>query len=117
MATPEGKVKAKIDKALKELGVWFFSPQAGPYGRAGVPDRIVCAGGIFVGIEAKADATKKPTRLQIHCMGKITAAGGKCFVVYDDASLATAMVFITKMHRRHQSASSKETEGPSVPVE
>lgn len=93
-STPEGRVKTKVDRAMHGLGVWFFSPQAGPYGRAGIPDRIVCANGHFIGIEVKADKTKKPTRLQMQCMQKIEAAGGKCFVVYDDSTLAEAVEYI-----------------------
>lgn len=87
MTTPEGAVKRKLDKMLAQLGVWYFSPQAGPHGRAGIPDRIVCARGTFVGIEVKADATKHPTRLQKSCMAQIEAAGGMCFVVYDDVTI------------------------------
>lgn len=94
MTTPEGKIKAKVDKALVQLKVWWFSPQAGPYGKAGIPDRIVCAGGKFIGIEVKADRTKKPTRLQISCMEKIESSGGRCFVVCDDESLAEAVAYI-----------------------
>jgi hypothetical protein len=94
MATPESKVKAKVDKMLNQLGVWFFSPQAGPFGRAGIPDRIACVNGHFVGIEVKADASKKPTKLQLDCMAKIEASGGKCFVVCDDETLAMARDYI-----------------------
>lgn len=94
MATPESKVKAKVDKMLTQSGVWWFSPQAGPFGRAGIPDRIVCVDGHFIGIEVKADRTKKPTRLQVQCMAKIEAAGGKCFVVYDDETLEEARAYI-----------------------
>jgi hypothetical protein len=43
--------------------------------------------GQFVGIEVKADRTKKPTQLQRHCMAQIEAAGGKCFVVFDVETL------------------------------
>lgn len=93
-STPEGRVKAKIDRELHRLGVWFFSPQAGPYGRSGIPDRLACVNGHFVGIEAKADKTKKPTRLQVQCMNKIEAAGGKCFVVCDDDTLWQAVAYI-----------------------
>lgn len=96
MPTPESKIKARVDKALKQLRVWFFSPQAGPFGRAGIPDRIICANGHFIGIECKADGTKKPTRLQVDCMRKIEAAGGKCFLVYDDATLEEAMEYIAE---------------------
>lgn len=89
MATPESKIKAKLDRMLKSLGrdVWYFSPQAGPYGRAGIPDRIVCVNGFFFGIECKADAKARPTELQIKCMNEIADAGGRSFVVCDDASI------------------------------
>ncbi len=85
--TPEGKIKAKVDKLLHQYKVWFYSPQAGPYGRAGIPDRVAIVRGQFVGIEVKADRTKKPTQLQRNCMAKIEAAGGKCFVVCDVETL------------------------------
>lgn len=87
MPTPEGRVKAKVDRLLKAKGVWYFSPQAGPYGRSGIPDRIAVVRGIFVGIECKADPYKKPTALQLECMRQIEDAGGKCFVVDSQSSL------------------------------
>lgn len=89
MSTPESKIKAKLDRALKAMApaVWYFSPQAGPYGRAGIPDRIVCVNGYFFGIECKADRTCKPTALQVKAMNDIADAGGRCFVVCDDASI------------------------------
>lgn len=101
MATPEGKIKARVDKALHQAGVWFYSPQAGPYGRSGIPDRIAIVGGLFVGIECKADRTKKPTRLQVQCMAQIEAAGGKCFLVYDEDSLAQLVKFIQGIAKPH----------------
>jgi hypothetical protein len=86
--TPEGKIKKKLDKMLKgKPGVWSFPPQAGPFGSAGIPDRIACVHGHLLGIEAKADIMKKPTALQHQCMSKIRAAGGTCFVVYDDETI------------------------------
>lgn len=87
MPTPEAKVKTKVDKLLHQRKVWFYSPQAGPYGRAGIPDRVAIVRGQFVGIEVKADRTKKPTQLQRNCMAQIEAAGGKCFLVFDDETL------------------------------
>lgn len=94
MATPESKIKAKVDKLLHQHKIWFFSPQAGPYGRAGIPDRIAIVSGLFVGIEVKADRSKKPTQLQRDCMAKIEAAGGKCFVVCDDTTLGELKEFL-----------------------
>jgi len=92
--TPEGKIKNKLDKMLKYEKVWYYSPQAGPFGRAGVPDRVAILGGQFLGIECKADRSKKPTALQLKCMQEIEDAGGKCFVVCDDESIEQVREYI-----------------------
>jgi hypothetical protein len=92
--TPEGKVKKKLDKELKLRDLWYFNPQAGPFGKAGVPDKLLCVKGHLIGIECKADKTKKPTALQVKCMEEIEAAGGKCFVVCDDETMAVALEYI-----------------------
>lgn len=92
--TPEGKIKNKLDKMLKSEKVWYYSPQAGPFGRAGVPDRVAILEGQFVGIECKADRTKKPTALQLKCMKEIEMAGGKCFVVFDDETIEEVRKYI-----------------------
>jgi hypothetical protein len=95
--TPEGRIKRRLDKMLKEEGVWFYSPQAGPFGVSGIPDRVACVLGRFVGIECKADKTKKPTALQEKCMRDIEAAGGKCFVAYDDETIAAVRDYIKEI--------------------
>lgn len=89
MATPEGKIKRWIDTMLKGYApyVWFFPPQAGPYGGSGVHDRVGCAYGLFFSVEAKADATCKMTARQELLRDKIIAAGGKFFLVYDKETL------------------------------
>lgn len=78
--TPEGKVKDACSRVLRELGVWYFFPATGGYGRSGVPDIIACYRGRFVSIECKADGNK-PTALQLREMETIAAAGGLAFVV------------------------------------
>jgi len=88
--TPEGKIKRMLDAELKRLGVWYFCPQAGPYGSRGIPDRVVIVRGLFVGIECKASPTHKPTALQAKCMKDIESAGGMCFLVYDRATVDNA---------------------------
>jgi hypothetical protein len=85
--TPEGKIKKKIDKLLKKYGVWYFKPQAGAFGKSGIPDYICCFYGQFIAIEAKADYTKKPTALQLKCMEDIEGAWGRAYVVFDDDTL------------------------------
>ncbi len=99
MATPEGRIKAALDKMLKAERVWFYPPQAGPFGSAGIPDRVAVVDGWFVGVECKADATKKPTALQLKCMADIEAAGGKCFVVYDKATIEQVREWIHARRR------------------
>lgn len=93
-ATPEKKIKSALDRMLREEKVWFFSPQSGIYGAAGIPDRIAIVDGRFVGIECKADRTKKPTALQVLRMREIEEAGGKCFVVYDHETITAVQKWI-----------------------
>ena len=57
-------------------------PQAGAFGKAGIPDFILIVEGKFIGVECKADRERN-TLLQILAMEAIEKAGGKCFVVYD----------------------------------
>jgi len=78
--TPEGKVKAKVVKILKELSVYYFYPVTGGFGRSGVPDIICCVNGYFFGIECKA-GKNTPTPLQEAEMQKIRNAGGHTLVV------------------------------------
>lgn len=104
MQTPEGKIKAALDRMLKAERVWFYPPQAGPFGSAGIPDRVAIVDGLFVGIECKADKSKKPTALQIKCMADIERAGGKCFVVYDKATIEQVREWIHARRRISEGA-------------
>lgn len=80
--TPEGKVKEKITKILKSLGIYYFMPRGTSFGRAGIPDYICCVNGKFVGIEAKA-GTNKLSALQELEISKINSAGGLTYVAYE----------------------------------
>lgn len=102
--TPEGKIKTKLDKVLKAHApnVWFFPPQSGPYGVAGIPDRVGSAYGKFFGVEAKADKTKKPTPLQLKCLGDIVKSGGMTFIVYDDESIAKVAEWLSWLETCNQ---------------
>lgn len=83
--TPEAKMKKKVDKVLKEAGVWFFAPQSGIYGRSGIPDRIgILPGGRMIAVEVKADPTKKPTELQKKVIGEMMDAGAIVWLVDSD---------------------------------
>ena len=94
--TPEGKIKAKLDKMLNTFkpNLWFYSPQSGIYGKSGVPDRMGCFYGLTIGIECKAGKNNKPTDLQMATMLTITKAGGKCFVVYDAETIEHVRLYL-----------------------
>lgn len=81
--TPEGKVKDKVRKILKEHNVYYFMPATGGYGKSGVPDFVCCVDGVFVGIECKANGNM-PTPLQSREIDLIRAAKGYAMVIRED---------------------------------
>jgi len=85
--TPEGRIKAKVKALFNRYGVWYFMPANNGYGKSGVPDFIACANGMFIGVETKADATKKTTALQDLCGEAIRRHNGYYAVVSDDVTL------------------------------
>lgn len=109
-ATPEGKVKRALERMLKEEGVWSYAPQAGPYGAAGIPDRIGCANGYFFGVECKADRSKQPTALQLKRRDEILAAGGAWFLVYDSQTIDTLRAWLRACTRRQEETGSESEE-------
>ncbi len=83
MATPESKVKAKCVDIIKHYKAYYFFPAQNGYGRAGIPDIIVCFKGRFLGVECKA-GFNKPTLLQEKEIAAIHMAGGSAMVVRED---------------------------------
>lgn len=81
--TPEGKVKAKVVKLLKQYNVYYFFPPANGYGRSGIPDIVCCVNGKFVAIECKA-GDNKPTELQNLEITKIRNAKGVAAVINEN---------------------------------
>lgn len=88
--TPEGKIKAMVNKAINDTGrIWKFMPvQMG----MGIPalDYLLCVNGRFVAIETKTKGKKLTTR-QLLTKETIEKAGGKVFIVDDKESLDAAM--------------------------
>ena len=82
--TPEQKVKKKVVKQLKDMGVYYFSPMTGGYGYSGVPDIVGCYKGIFFGIECKAKGRNEPTPLQQKNLEQIMEQGGLSVLIHGD---------------------------------
>lgn len=83
MRTPEGKVKDKVVKILKQYGVYYFFPVTGGFGMSGIPDIICCHNGRFIAIECKA-GKNKTTALQDAHLARIRAAGGIAVVINEE---------------------------------
>ena len=83
MRTPEGKVKDKVVKILKQYGVYYFFPVTGGYGASDIPDIICCHNGRFIAIECKA-GKNKTTPLQDAHIARIRAAGGVAVVINEE---------------------------------
>lgn len=80
MATPEGKVKDKIKKLLKQHHAYFTMPVMTGFATNGTPDFAVCSHGRYLAIEAKAgDAA--PTELQWARLTEVQRAGGSTMVI------------------------------------
>src|SRR3954466_4954031 len=75
MKTPEGYIKDDVDKFLKRIGAFVVKPATYGFGVSGNPDRVVCYGGKFIGIEIKREG-KTPTPLQELRLKNIREAGG-----------------------------------------
>lgn len=91
-STPEGKVKAKIKKILKEHNIYYAMPMGTGYGNSGVPDFLCCLNGKFLAVEAKANGGI-PTALQHKHLDDIQKASGVWWVV-NETNLIAFEVFI-----------------------
>lgn len=96
--TPEGRIKKRLTEMLRKHKVWYFFPGNNGFGKSGLPDIIAIVGGKFVGMEVKADKTKKPTALQWKTGREIKEAGGAWFLVYDDDTITQVEAFIRASH-------------------
>lgn len=79
MATPEGKVKAKVKALLTKYGAYQFWPVQTGYGAATL-DCLGTHDGIFLSIETKAPG-KKLTPRQEDTALRMREAGGIVFIV------------------------------------
>jgi hypothetical protein len=72
----EAQVLGQIVRWLQKIdGLWFMKTYGSMYGKAGVPDLIICLNGRFFAIEVKRPGGK-PTDLQVATMDRINACWG-----------------------------------------
>lgn len=81
--TPEGKVKAKVSKILRDTPhMYYHMPVPGGFGGTTL-DYIGCHSGVFFAIETKKPGGK-PTDRQNMIIEQMRRAGGKVFVIDGD---------------------------------
>jgi hypothetical protein len=97
--TPEAAVKMRVKKMLDSMSIYYFMPFGTIYGRAGIPDIVCCANGLFAGIECKA-GKNVPTALQERELTKIRDAGGFTWVARED-NLDALKEELTKWLKRY----------------
>jgi hypothetical protein len=68
----------RVDKFLKSKeGLWFLNTYGNAVQRAGIPDRLVCYKGVFIGLELKRPDGKGKESVRQQIEGsKIQQAGG-----------------------------------------
>lgn len=88
MKTPEGLIKDKIRKWLREQGAYVFSPTQMGYGQQTV-DLLVCWKGDFIAIEVKASPKHKPTARQEQVMADVISSGGRVIVASEVDHVST----------------------------
>jgi len=111
--TPEGKIKKKLTTMLKKHKVWYFPPQAGAFGSAGIPDIVGCVDGLFFAVECKSGPGKKPTDLQKAVMSKIVNAGGTCFLAFDDTTIKFVEDYIISVRAKVKLLQGSRTDAGS----
>lgn len=86
MSQAESRLSRKIMDALRVEGYFCFKVHGSEYMMAGLPDIIVCAKGLFIGLETKLPSTRgnvSPVQRLVH--SKIDDAGGVAKVVCSPA--------------------------------
>ena len=80
MPALERNIQTAIVTAVKARGAWVVNMHGSQFGRAGVPDLILCYRGLFVALEVKQPG-KRPKPLQRHEISMIRRAGGTAEIV------------------------------------
>lgn len=102
MSKVEKQLADKVDKYLKEQkkvgNLWFFNVFGNGVQRPGIPDRICCYRGYFVGIELKReDGQGIESGRQAIERQLITKAGGFSIVTENLESIKTLFKYIDSL--------------------
>lgn len=82
MSQPESRLSRRIMNAIRAEGYFCFKVHGSEFMMAGLPDIIVCADGLFIGLETKLPGYRdNVSRRQLLVHEQIQNAGGTATVV------------------------------------
>ena len=93
--TPEGKVKEKVKKLLREYDVYWHMPVQNGMGAPSL-DFVCCIYGKYFTVETKA-GNGRPTPRQENTISQIQRAGGRCFVVNEETGMETLETWLKEV--------------------
>jgi len=79
--TEEGLFQSKIKKWLDLNEVYHIKHNASALSKSGVPDRILCINGVFIGVEIKKNDKEEASLLQQYNIKEIKKQKGIAFVL------------------------------------
>ena len=98
MAQPESKLSRKIMDAVRKRGWFCFKVHGSEYMMAGLPDIIVCADGLFIGLETKMPSDRdnvSPRQSYVHSLirnaegiAQVVCSPAEALRIIDDAIAA-----------------------------
>jgi|SRR6478609_2848900 len=97
MTQRESKLSRKIMTELRAEGYFCFKVHGSEFMMAGLPDIIVCAEGLFIGLETKHPETRgdvSPRQVLVH--SQIENAGGHAQVVTSPAEALAVVKEVLK---------------------
>lgn len=105
MSTPEGKVKDRVKKVLRDYGVYWHCPVQNGMGAPSL-DFVCCFHGFFFSIETKA-GNKQPTPRQEITIAEMRKAGAKVFVVNEETGTDELVSWLEVTNERIYMAASR----------
>lgn len=100
MAQRESRLSRKIMNALRAKGYFCFKVHGSEFMMAGLPDIIVCAEGLFIGLETKNPESRSnvsPKQSYVHSL--IENAGGSAIVVCSESEALEAIASVLAANR------------------
>lgn len=107
---PESRLSRQIMESLRQQGHFCFKVHGSEYMMAGLPDIIVCAAGLFIGLEVKHERTRSHTSARQKLVHElINESGGLAVVVCSPTEARDVVDELLKRSKRLVTPRSKKS--------